>query len=147
MVNDYLNELNVHCIYINRGCQEIVQLQHLDRHEAICGFMPLVCTNRGCGVTLNRRDLIRHDSEECEFRQMKCKSCGEMTKTLAGMEQRMANLEKGMAKSTAITETKISNMETKMERNIAGIKTDMEEKFQAMNDEVKGLKLVLIDGF
>ena len=132
MVKDYLNELNVHCIYINRGCQEIVQLQHLDRHEAMCGFMPLVCTNRGCGVTLNRRDLIRHDSEECEFRQMKCKSCGEMTKTLVDMEQRME-----------ITETKMSNME----RNIAGIKTDMEEKFEAMNDEAKGLKSALIDGF
>ena len=143
MVKDYLNELNVHCIYINRGCQEIVQLQHLDRHEAICGFMPLVCTNQGCGVTLNRRDLIRHDSEECEFRQMKCKSCGEMTKMLVDMEQRMANLEKGMVN----TETKMSNMETKMERNIAGIKTDMEEKFEAMNDEVKGLKSALIDGF
>ena len=136
MVKDYLNELNVHCIYINRGCQEIVQLQHLDRHEARCGFIPLVCTNQGCGVTLNRRDLIRHDSEECEYRQMKCKSCGEMTKTLADIEQRMA-----------ITEMKMSNMETKMERNIAGIKTDMEEKFEAVNEEVKGLKSALIEGF
>jgi hypothetical protein len=55
-----------------------------------------------------------------------------MTKTLVDMEQRME-----------ITETKMSNME----RNIAGIKTDMEEKFEAMNEEVKGLKSALIDGF
>jgi E3 ubiquitin-protein ligase NRDP1 len=33
MVKDYINELNIHCIYIDRGCQEILQLQHLDNHE------------------------------------------------------------------------------------------------------------------
>jgi hypothetical protein len=68
MVKDYLNELKIHCVYNNRGCQEIVQLELLDKHEATCGFTPAVCTNQGCGVTLNQRDLIHHQSELCEFR-------------------------------------------------------------------------------
>ena len=118
MVKDILNELNIHCIYINRGCQEILQLQHLERHETTCGFTPAVCTNQGCGATLNQRDLIHHQSELCEFRKLKCHSCGEM-------EKRMANLEK------------------KMERNAA----DMEGKLEAVNNEVKGLKTALIEGF
>ena len=121
MVKDYLNELNIHCIHINRGCQEILQLQHLDNHEATCGFTPAVCTNQGCGATLNQRDLIHHQSELCEFRKLKCHSCGETTKTLADMEKRIANVE----------------------TNMVDMKTDIE----AVNYEVRGLKTALIEGF
>ena len=129
-----LNELNIHCIYIDRGCQEILQLQHLDNHEATCGFTPAVCTNQGCGITLNQRDLIHHQSELCEFRKLKCHSCGETTKTLADMEKRIANVEKNIA-TLATNET------------MADIKTDMEGKLEAVNNEVRGLKTALIEGF
>ena len=125
MIKDILNELNIRCVYSERGCQEILQLQHLERHEATCGFTPAVCTNQGCGATLNQRDLIHHESEICEFRKLKCHSCGEMTKTMADMETRMANVE----------------------RNMADMKTDMEGKLDKVNNEVTGLKAALIEGF
>ena len=129
MVKDYLNELKIHCVYNNRGCQEIVQLEHLDNHEATCGFTPAVCTNQGCGATLNQRDLIHHQSELCEFRKLKCHSCGEMTKTLADMEKKMV--------ATNLTmETKVANLEKNMDR-----------KLEAVNNEVRGLKTALIEGF
>jgi hypothetical protein len=145
MVKDYLNELKIHCVYIDRGCQEIIQLEHLDNHEATCGFTPAVCTNQGCGVTLNQRDLIHHQSELCEFRKLKCHSCGEMTKTLADMEKRMANVEKNMGTlaTNEAMKTKIANVEKNMERNAA----DMEGKLEAVNNEVRGLKTALIEGF
>ena len=162
-IKDYLNELHIRCVYVNRGCQEIVQLQNLARHEATCGFTPAVCTNQGCGATLNQRDLIRHESEACEFRKLKCHSCGEMAKTLADMEKRIANVEKNVAKmDTVVTmethmtntqatvatnveniETQLANLERKMERNTA----DMEGKLEAVNREMTGLKTALIEGF
>ncbi len=125
MVKDYLNELPTRCVFIDRGCQEIVQLQHLDRHEATCGFTPAVCTNQGCGATVNKRDLIHHESEQCEFRKLKCHSCEETTKTLENMEKTMGDME-----------TKIGNLEKNMEKNIG-----------AVNNEVTGLKTALIEGF
>ncbi len=137
-IKDCLNELNIHCVYINRGCQEIVELQHLDRHEATCGFTPAVCTNQGCGATLNQRDLIHHESEVCEFRKLKCHSCGEMTKTLADVEEELE-----MSRRTWL----YGNQNGNMERNIAEIKTDMEGKLEAVNNEVRGLKTALIEGF
>ncbi len=171
MVKDYLNELNIHCVYVNRGCQEIVQLQHLERHEATCGFTPAVCTNQGCGATVNQRDLIHHESEVCEFRKLKCHSCGEITKTLADMEKRIANVEKSMAANVAKMETIVTmethiknvemnvgdmkrnlenverNVATNVVRDIAEIKTDMEGKLEAVNNEVRGLKTALIECF
>ena len=174
MVKDCINELNIHCIFINRGCQEILQLENLERHEVTCGFTPALCTNQGCGATLNQRDLIHHQSELCEFRKLKCHSCGEMTKTLADMDERMANVEKNMVrKGTMVTmethmkyiQTNMANMETRManvemnmgtmgtkianvERNVeTNMKTDIEGKLEAVNNAVRGLKTALIEGF
>jgi hypothetical protein len=166
MVKDYLNELKIHCVYNNRGCHEILQLQHLDNHEAACGFTPAVCTNQGCGATLNQRDLIHHQSELCEFRKLKCHSCGEMTKTLADMEKRIANVEKNMVTNETMKtkianvekniatlatnetmKTQIANVEKNLEKNMERNAADMEGKLEAVNNEVRGLKTALVEGF
>ncbi|XP_028419249.1 E3 ubiquitin-protein ligase NRDP1-like [Dendronephthya gigantea] len=94
MVKNLINELKIRCVYIDRGCLEVVQLQHLDRHEETCGYTPAVCTNQGCGLIVNKRDQIHHESEVCKFRKLKCHSCEEITKTLAGVEERIAKIEK-----------------------------------------------------
>ena len=168
MVKDYLNESKIRCVYHDRGCEEIVQLQHLDQHEDSCGFTPAVCTNPGCGATLNKRDLIHHESELCEYRKLKCHSCGEMSKTLADMDKRMARMETNlgyvgeniatnivtiethmknayttMKNNTAIMEKQMANVETKMTQ----MKTDMDAKFETVNKDVKELKTALVEAF
>ena len=177
MVRDYLNELDIRCVYHDRGCEEIVQLQHLDQHEDSCGFTPAVCTNPGCGATLNKRDLTIHESELCEYRKLKCHSCGEMMKTLADVEKRMArmetnqtnvqkNMEKKIANLEKNLETQIKNTNTTMQDNMAILETklaqsvekiveqklakntaNMEGKLEAVNNEVKGLKTALVEAF
>ena len=174
MVKDYLDELKIRCVYHDRGCEEIVQLQHLDQHEDSCGFTPGVCTNPGCGATLNMSDLTIHESELCEYRKLKCHSCGEMTKTLADMEKRMArmetnqanvqkdiekkfanfeknmatNLETQMQNNMAILETKLVESEEKIvEQNLAKNTANVEGKLEANNNEVKGLKTALVETF
>ena len=166
MVRDYLNELNIRCVYHDRGCEEIVQLQHLDQHEDSCGFTPTVCTNPGCGATLNKRDLTIHESDLCEYRKLKCHSCGEITKTLADMEKRMTRMEKNQANVEKNMEDKLANLEknvatnleTQMQNNMAILETklaesvekieqNMEGKLEAVNNEVKGLKTALVEAF
>ena len=169
MIKDYLNELNIRCVYHDRGCEEIVQLQHLDQHEDSCGFTPAVCTNPGCGASLNKRDLTIHESELCEYRKLKCHSCGEMTKTLADMEKRLArmetnqennqkkiaNLERNIATNAeaqvknnmAILETKLAESVEKIEQNMVKNTANMEGKLEAVNNEVKGLKTALVEAF
>ena len=132
IVKDYLNELNIHCVYHNRGCQEIPQLQHLDSHEATCGYTPAVCTNQGCGETLNQRDIIHHESEVCKFRKEKCHSCAELTINLE-------ELEKKMEEEFFSMERKVTNIE----KNTG----DIEGKLDAVNNDVRGLQTALIDAF
>ena len=139
MIKDILNELNIRCVYNDRGCQEILQLQHLDQHEETCGFTPAVCTNQGCGGAVNQRDLIHHESDVCQFRKLKCHSCEEMTKTLVDIQKRMTNVE-----------TKIGKMETKLtnvEKNMADKLTDIEGKVITVDNKVTGLQTALTEGF
>ena len=137
MIKDLINELNIHCVYNNRGCQEIVQLQHLDRHENNCGFTPVVCTNEGCGAIVNKQDLIHHESEQCEYRKLKCHSCGEMTITLANMEERIANTETNIVSEDRKIENLENNMETKIEGNSVAIKRKVENLEKNMKTNIE----------
>ena len=168
MVKDYLNESKIRCVYHDRGCEEIVQLQHLDQHEDSCGFTPAVCTNPGCGATLNKRDLTIHENELCEYRKLKCHSCGEMTKTLADVEKRMVRMETNLASVEKNMETKLGNLDTHIKNGdttmknnsaiiktqlanvkvkMAQMKTDIDAKFETVNNEVRGLKTALVEAF
>ena len=137
MVKDYLNESKIRCVYHDRGCEEIVQLQHLDQHEDSCGFTPAVCTKPGCGATLNKRNLAIHESELCEYRKLKCHSCGEMTKTLAHMEKRMdtnqAYVEKKLVNSEKNMNTRLDNLEKNIETHVRNTDTTMKNNTAIMD--------------
>ena len=134
MVKDYLNESKIRCVYHDRGCEEIVQLQHLDQHEDSCGYTPTVCTNPGCGATLNKRDLTIHESELCEHRKLKCHSCGEMTKTLADMEKRMERMETNQVNDKNNMETKLVNLERNIVTNMVTIETHVKNTDTTMKN-------------
>ena len=156
MVKEYLNELNIRCIYHDRGCEEIVQLQHLDQHEDSCGFTPAVCRNQDCGAILNKRDLIHHESELCEYRKLKCHSCEEITKTLADVEKRterietkQANVEKNMDTKFVDLEknmeTKLTNLEKKMETYMKNTDTTMKNNTATMETRMANVETKMVN--
>ena len=108
---------------------------------------------------------------------MKCHNCGEISTMMAGMETKIANLDTKIANidtkmanintnqadtgtklantntnmanintKTANTDTKVENMNTKM----ANMQANVEAKFEAVNNEVRGIRMSLNevkDGF
>ena len=143
MVRDYLDESKIRCVHHDRGCEEIVQLQHLDQHEDLCGFTPAVCANPGCGATLNKRELAIHESELCEYRKLKCHSCGEMTKTLADMERRIARVETNQANAEKNMETKFSNLEKNVETKFTILETQIKNTNTTMQNNTAILEAKL----
>ena len=101
IVKDYISELNIHCDFHPRGCPEMVQVGHLKRHVASCGFSPVQCSNDGCNVLLNARDKLHHEAEVCDFRKLKCHDCGqlkiemkdEMKSEMNGMKEQIKGME------------------------------------------------------
>ena len=133
IVKDYLSELKTRCVYHDRGCQEIVQLQYLDLHEDSCGFTPAVCTNDGCSVTLNKRDLIHHESELCGHRKLKCHSCGELAKTVSHLEKRVTNVDKNIGTMEKNTVDMKGELE-QVSNDVRGLKADAVERFDELNE-------------
>ena len=177
IVTDYLNGQKIRCDYEDRGCRELVQLQNLNRHVTECGFSPVVCGNQGCGQTISKRDRTYHESELCQFRKLKCHNCEEIGTAMAGMETKVADLNTKMALNdtkmnnvdtklnkmgTEINnmDTKINNMNTKMAHtdtklenmntNMVNFQANMEARFEAVNNEVRVMRMSLNemkDGF
>ena len=169
IVKTYLNERKIRCDYEDRGCQELVQLQNLNRHVAECGFSPVVCGNQGCNQTISKRDRTYHESELCQFRKLKCHNCEEISTMMAGMETKVADLDTKMAHTStemkkintemnkmdtrlANNNTEIKNINTNManmgtkiaqtDTKMQNINASIEAKFEAVN-EVRGMRMSL----
>ena len=76
IVTQLLGNLMIRCDYKNRGCQELIKLEFLDRHVRSCGYSPTRCTNACCTEVMNRHEKERDERELCEFRQIVCDECG-----------------------------------------------------------------------
>ena len=171
IVKTYLNERKIRCDYEDRGCRELVQLQNLNRHVAECGFSPVVCGNQGCNQTISKRDRTYHENELCQFRKLKCHNCEEistmkmahastemkkintelnrMDTRLNKIDTRLANNNmeiKNINTNMANIGTKMAQTDTKMEN----INANMKARFEAVNNEVRGMRMSLNemkDGF
>ena len=98
----------------------------------------------------------------CEYRKLKCHSCGEITKTLADVEKTTArmeaeqvnveksiqikftNLNKNLETYTKNTDMTMKNNTARMETQMANVgmkivnmKTDIKGRLKAVNNEVK----------
>ena len=141
IVTDYLDERRIRCDHYDRGCRELVQLKNLQRHVAECGFIPVVCGNQGCNETISKRDRTYHESEQCQFRKLKCHNCGEISTMMAGMETKMEKLEAKLAN----TDTKMSNVDTKLNnadtkiRNVGMQLANTDAKLNNMDNKLKNI--------
>ena len=85
VVNNYLSELEIKCDFASRGCPEYVRVEALKTHVVSCGFAPVLCSNEECGVEINKRDKVHHETEVCEYRKVKCHDCEQIQKLVAGL--------------------------------------------------------------
>ena len=77
ILTELLESLMIRCDYENRGCQELIKLEFLDRHVRSCDYSPTRCTNTGCTEVMNQHEKGRHERELCQFRKIVCDECGE----------------------------------------------------------------------
>ena len=120
IVTNYLSELKIRCDYFRRGCGDFVQLGDLERHVKDCGFTPVLCSNEGCVVEMNKRDRTHHETEVCEFRKVKCHDCSEIRKE--------------------VDEVKVNLNEVKV--NLNEVKVDLDEIKVNLNEVTSNLKAV-----
>ena len=92
ILRNLLSEQRIRCDHHERGCQEIVQLENLTSHVAVCGKSPVMCANERCTSQINREDQFRHQGDECKFRKAKCQNCKEMGSMVKQVSQNLGAL-------------------------------------------------------
>lgn len=78
-----LDNLKLYCQHKDRGCENIVKLELLAKHEETeCLYRNISCENIGCLIVLPAISFKEH-LENCMHRQSKCSECGETITVLA----------------------------------------------------------------
>ena len=77
-----IKALKVKCDNLDNGCQKVGKLRSLEKHVQNCDYTLLPCTNEckilNDTVTVLRKDLDNHLTNDCPRRQYQCLHCKEM---------------------------------------------------------------------
>ena len=92
-IRNLLAELKIRCEFFDRGCGKFIELGDLERHVADCGFAPAVCSNEGCQLEVNKRDLLHHETSVCELRRVQCHSCNDMRQEMGTVKINLAAMD------------------------------------------------------
>jgi hypothetical protein len=138
IVNDYISELNIHCDFYARGCPEMVQVENLERHVASCGFSPVQCSNDGCNVLVNASDKLHHETEVCDFRNLKCHDCGQVKNEVKEMKDEMlAGQDQIKSEMKGMIENEMNGMKEEIKNEMEIMKEGMKNEIKI---EMKGMK-------
>lgn len=133
ILTDYLDELRIRCEFVQRGCEEFVQLQYLKKHVEECGYAPVSCSNEGCQREVNRRDLTHHEFVECEERQLKCHHCERLSKDVDILKEKVTGMEEKF-------DTACANVYAAVEVKLDSFQNNFKEQQKNIDDSLTSLK-------
>ena len=132
LANKYLSKLKINCDHASRGCHEFTCLEELKTHVATCGYAPVLCSNAECGMEINKQDKVRHETEVCEYRRVKCHDCGQVQEDVETLRRSL--LEHDEKVEAANKEIRNNHVEVKqavgkLERRLV----ELDAKVEALN--------------
>jgi hypothetical protein len=119
-LNNYLSKLKINCDYAMRGCREFICVENLTTHVVNCEFAPVLCSNEECGMVVNKKDVIHHETMLCGYKKNNYYGC-ELLQNETGGENLMefdaevkAAKQKKMEKDSVEMETILGNLEGRL---------------------------------
>ncbi|CAB4022416.1 RING finger 151-like [Paramuricea clavata] len=118
VVTNVLSELKIRCDFYKRGCPKFVELGDLEKHCKECEFGPAMCSNQGCYLDVNRRDLMYHERAVCERRRVECHNCVELRQEMGTMKQTLTGMNEKLDMAAGNEEMKcdLTEMAKQLER-------------------------------
>ena len=126
VVNNYLSKLKINCDHASRGCPQFTCLEELKTHVSNCGYAPVLCSNAECGMEINKKDKVHHETAVCEYRRVKCRDCRKMQKVVRRLEGRMMEMDRN-----------VEEVRGKTMKEVGNATKNMSDKVEAMNKEMK----------
>ena len=145
----------------NQGCGETISKRDRTYHESeLCQFRKLKCHNCGEISTIMagmKTEVTNLNTKMANINTNQTNTnMADIRTEIANVNTKMENIKTEMANintKLANTDTKIANTDTKLENmntKMANLQANVETKFEAMNNEVRGMKMSLNevkDGF
>ena len=128
LLNNYLSKLKINCDHASRGCPEFICVENLESHVESCGFSPVMCSNKNCGMEINKQDKDHHENEVCEYRKVKCQDCGKMQEVVGRLEGSLMELD-GKVETTS---NEIKKNHGDMKKIVEGMNRMVNEKVEAV---------------
>ena len=157
VVCNYLSKQKINCDYASRGCSEFIFLEELDTHVKNCGYAPVLCSNAGCDMAINKQDKACHETEACEYARVKCHDCEQISEvverlegsllTLHGKVEAARNINKEMKtelRKEIYEVVEAANGQTKKE--LVEVKKEVKEikdNFSKVNKDVDEVKIMM----
>ena len=146
LANNYLSKLKINCDHASRGCPEFTCLEELKTHVATCGYAPVLCSNAECGMEINKQDKVRHETEVCEYRRVKCHDCGQKQDDVETLKRSLLELDEKVEAANKRMENNHVEMKQavgKLDGKVEALKTSQDQikqDQQQVKQEVKDVK-------
>ncbi|CAB3985007.1 E3 ubiquitin- ligase PDZRN3-like [Paramuricea clavata] len=154
LASNCLSKLKINCDHASRGCVELTCLEDLETHVANCGYAPVLCSNAECGMVINKRERVHHETEICQYRKMKCHDCrqiqedvGTLKGSLMELDGKVEAANKEMKKSVGELTGSLSELDGKVEAankemkktvgELKGSLSELDGKVEVANKEMK----------
>ena len=143
LANKYLSKLKINCDHASRGCPEFTCLEGLKTHVATCGYAPVLCSNAECGMEINKQDKVRHETEVCEYRRMKCHDCGQIQENVEKLKRSLLQLDEKV--ESANKEMKNNHVEVKqavgkLDGKVEALKTSQHQNCDHIKQDQQQVK-------
>ena len=130
VVNNYLSKLKINCDHASRGCPGFICLEELKTHVATCGYAPVLCSKAECGMEINKQDKIRHETEVCEYRRVKCHDCGQLREDVETLKRSLLELNEKVERSNK----KMKNNHVEMKEVVRKLEGRLMEKMEVLKN-------------
>ena len=128
LLNNYLSKLKINCDHASRGCPEFICVENLESHVESCGFSPVMCSNKNCGMEINKQDKDNHENEICEYRKVKCQDCGKMQEIVGRLEGSLMELDEKVEKN----HVDMKKIVGKLEGSLVGMNKMVNERVETL---------------
>ena len=127
-LNNRLSKLKINCDHASRGCLEYICVEDLESHSGKCGFAPVMCSNKNCGMVINKQEREYHETVVCEYRKEECLDSGKLQESVKRLDGRLMELEG----KTETNHLEMKRIVGKMEGSLSEMNKKIHEKVETM---------------
>ena len=143
LASNYLSKLKINCDHASRGCAELTCVENLETHVANCGYAPVLCSNAECGMVINKRERVHHESEVCRHRKVKCHDCGQIQEDMGTLKGNFIELDgkveaanKEMKKSVEELKGSLKELDGKVMKAVKNSQDQVKKEVKDVKDHL-----------